>query len=71
MEHIGHTGILKFAGTGNPYNTGLGSMITAPDGKKYLTKIFDDLISVNEPAQFNSEVKPFIAAVKAQIQKVV
>jgi beta-lactamase superfamily II metal-dependent hydrolase len=60
---IFHAGILKFAETGNPYNTGLGTVIEKA-GKKYLTKIFDDFLTMNEPAKFNLVVKPFIDAVK-------
>lgn len=60
---ICHAGILKFSQTGNPYNTGLGDKISF-GGKNYLTKIFDDLITADEPAKFNMDVKPFVDAVR-------
>lgn len=59
-----HAGILKFLKSENPYNTELGD-IFEKDRKKYLTKLFDDLITVNEPAKFNTVVTPFITALKS------
>lgn len=65
---IYHPGILKFAATGNPYNSGLGNTVTA-NGNKYLTKIFDDLLTVNEPAAFNRDITNFMEALlKAKSQ---
>ena len=58
---IHHAGILKFAATGNPYNTGLGDTITS-NGVKYLTKVFDNLLTVAEPANFNRDVTSFMEA---------
>lgn len=60
---ICHPGILKFAERENPYNTGLGDTIQK-GGLRYLTKIFDDLLTVNEPAAFNREVTAFMNALK-------
>ncbi len=61
---VHHAGILKFAGTGNPYNTGLGNTIEN-NGVKYLTKIFDNLLTANEPAAFNRDVTGFMDALTA------
>jgi competence protein ComEC len=66
---IAHPGILKFASKNNPYNTGLGDKISV-DGKTYLTKIFDNLLKVNEPAAFNRDVTSFMNALQqAPVQK--
>lgn len=66
---IVHPGILKFADKGNPYNSGLGNTVSN-DGKTYLTKIFDNLLTAKEPAQFNRDVTAFMAALKnAQVQR--
>jgi beta-lactamase superfamily II metal-dependent hydrolase len=61
---IYHAGILKFAAAGNPYNTGLGNTVEK-NGVEYLTKIFDNLLSVNESAAFNRDVTNFIEALMA------
>ena len=58
---IHHAGILKFAATGNPYNTGLGDTVTS-NGVKYLTKVFDNLLTAAEPANFNRDVTSFMEA---------
>jgi len=58
---IFHPGILKFATTGNTYNTGLGDTITK-NGKKYLAKIFDNLLTLNEPVAFNRDISNFMDA---------
>lgn len=67
---IVHAGILKFATKTNPYNSGLGNKVTQ-NGNTYLTRIFDDLLTVNEPAPFNREMTTFLNALKnAQVQNV-
>lgn len=70
LEHTGftfgqicHAGILKFAAGNNPYNTGLGDTIQK-GAATYLTKIFDNLLSVNEPAAFNRDVTAFMNALE-------
>lgn len=57
-----HTGILKFASANNTYNSGLGNVISL-NGKKYLTRIFDDLQSLRDPVPFNRDVTSFVAAI--------
>lgn len=67
---IVHAGILKFASKDNPYDTGLGNTISK-DGTRYLVKIFDNLLKLNEPASFNRDVTDFIQSLKsAQVQRV-
>jgi len=61
---IFHPGILKFAATGNPYNSGLGNTVLS-EGKKYLTKTFDNLLSSTEPAAFNRDITNFMEALLA------
>jgi beta-lactamase superfamily II metal-dependent hydrolase len=61
---IHHAGILKFAAAGNPYNTGLGNTIES-NVVKYLSKIFDNLLTANEPAKFNRDVSNFMDALLA------
>lgn len=65
---IYHAGILKFASTDNPYNTGLGNTVEN-NGVKYLTKVFDNFLTVNEPAKFNRDVTNFMEALKAAHQQ--
>lgn len=66
---IAHPGILKFASKDNPYNTGLGNKASV-NGKTYLTKIFDNLLKVNEPAAFNRDITSFMNALqKAEVKK--
>jgi len=65
---IHHAGVLKFAATGNPYNTGLGNTIDS-NGVKYLTKIFDNFLTANEPAKFNRDVSDFMDALLAANQQ--
>jgi beta-lactamase superfamily II metal-dependent hydrolase len=65
---IHHAGILKFAATDNPYNTGLGNTIES-NGIKYLTKVFDNLLTANEPAKFNRDVTNFMEALLAADQQ--
>ncbi len=65
---IFHPGILKFAASGNPYNSGLGDLV-ASNGSKYLTKVFDNLLTANEPAAFNRDITNFMEAlVKANTE---
>ncbi len=61
--NIYHAGILKFASTGNTYSSGIGDIIKK-DGKNYLTKIFDNLLTVKENIPFNQDVTLFMAALK-------
>lgn len=65
---IYHAGILKFSATGNPYNTGLGNTVTN-NGVKYLTKVFDNFLTANEPAKFNRDVTNFMDALLAANQQ--
>lgn len=66
---IVHAGILKFATKVNPYNSGLGDTIIN-NGQKYLIKIFDNLLNINESASFNRDVTAFINALQnAQVNK--
>ncbi len=65
---IHHAGILKFAATDNPYNTGLGDTVTN-NGVKYLNKIFDNLLTAAEPAKFNRDVTGFMDALLAANQQ--
>lgn len=61
---IVHAGILKFSTKKgeNTYSTGLGEIIE--DGnKKYLTTIFNDLLTDNEPVPFNRDVTAFMQAI--------
>jgi len=59
-----HTGILKFSTNKaeNPYPTGLGETIEKGNNK-YLTTIFNDLLTVNEPVPFNRDVTAFMQAI--------
>lgn len=59
---IYHAGILKFAERNNPYNTTLGDTFKE-DGVTYLTKVFNDLLTANEPASFNRDVTNFMEAI--------
>lgn len=59
-----HPGILKFAGTNNPYSTGLGDKIQK-NGISYLTKIFDDLSSVKNEPPFNRDITAFMKALQS------
>jgi beta-lactamase superfamily II metal-dependent hydrolase len=61
--NIYHAGILKFASTGNTYSSGIGDIIKK-DGKNYLTKIFDNLLTVKENMPFNQDISLFMAAIK-------
>lgn len=70
LEHAGftfgqicHAGILKFAGSENTYNTGLGNTIQQ-GGITYLTKIFDNLLTINEDVPFNRDVTAFMNALE-------
>jgi len=66
---IYHAGILKFASKDNPYNTGLGDVVVK-DKKKYLTKIFDNLLSTDETTPFNRYINLFMnALLKADLEK--
>ncbi|MGN6439917.1 MAG: ComEC/Rec2 family competence protein [Agriterribacter sp.] len=65
---IYHPGILKFAERNNPYNTTLGNTFKE-NGVTWLTKVFDDLLTMNEPASFNRDVTNFVEAIlKAKAQ---
>lgn len=67
---IVHSGILKYAPKNNPYNTGLGNTISH-DGKKYLTKIFNNLLETNETASFNRDITAFLNGLQnAQAQNI-
>lgn len=61
-----HAGILKFLdsqASPSPYDTGLGDKIKV--GTKHcLTKFFDDLLVATDPAAFNTDVTPFLTAIK-------
>lgn len=60
---ICHPGILKFAPKNNPHNSGLGN--TIKKGKsKYLTTIFDDLLSIDEDVRFNRDITIFMEALR-------
>lgn len=58
---IYHAGILKFAARNNPYNTGLGDVVKV-DKQKYLTGIFDDLLTLESEAAYNRDVNLFMKA---------
>ena len=58
---IYHAGILKFASKNNPYNTGLGDVVKV-DKQKYLTGIFDDLLTLENVAAYNRDVNLFMKA---------
>jgi beta-lactamase superfamily II metal-dependent hydrolase len=58
-----HAGILKFAEKDNPYDTGLGETVKQ-DGARYLTRIFDNLLTVNSPVAFNRDVTAFMNALR-------
>ncbi|MBX3252529.1 MAG: hypothetical protein KF862_00200 [Chitinophagaceae bacterium] len=60
--NIYHAGILKFAERTNPYNTSLGDTFKK-DGVSYLAKIFNNLLTTNEPAPFNRDVSGFMKAI--------
>ncbi|MCO5236499.1 MAG: hypothetical protein M9933_09540 [Chitinophagaceae bacterium] len=67
---IVHPGILKFAAKDNPYNSGLGNVITK-EGVKYLATKFDNLLTIKEKAAFNRDIVTFLNALKnAQIKNV-
>jgi len=61
--NIYHAGILKFASKGNTYSSGIGDIVKK-DGKNYLTKIFDNLLTVTENNSFNLDISSFMAALK-------
>jgi competence protein ComEC len=61
--NIYHPGILKFSASNNPYNSGLGNTIKV--GKtKFLTTIFDDLLSADENTPFNRDITNFMKALR-------
>ncbi|MCZ7555543.1 MAG: hypothetical protein M5R41_03970 [Bacteroidia bacterium] len=69
-----HPGILKFAEKGNPYDTGLGETVKE-NGVRYLTRIFDNLLTVKSPAPFNRDITAFMNALhgahgEGRVQKV-
>lgn len=71
---ICHAGILKFAGSKNPYSTGLGDKVQK-EGTTYLTKVFDNLLKVKEKAPFNRDITAFMKALhtantEGRVQKV-
>ena len=80
LEHAGftfgqicHAGILKFASSENTYNTGLGDTIQK-GGITYLTTIFDNLLTIEEPVPFNRDITAFLnqlekAKVENRVQK--
>lgn len=58
---IYHPGILKFASKNNPYNTGLGNVVSI-EKQKYLTGVFDDLLTLECEASYNRDVNLFMKA---------
>lgn len=58
---IYHAGILKFAVKNNPYNTGLGDVVKVGN-QKFLTNIFDDLLTPESEAAYNRDVNLFMKA---------
>lgn len=58
---IYHAGILKFAARDNPYNSTLGNVVEV-DKQKYLTGVFDDLLSLESEATYNRYVNLFMKA---------
>ena len=58
---IYHAGILKFAAKNNPYNTGLGDVVKV-DKQKFLTDIFDDLLTLESEAAYNRDINLFMKA---------
>lgn len=70
---ICHAGILKFASSENTYRTGLGDTIQK-GGITYLTTIFDNLLTIEEPVPFNRDITAFLhqlekAKVENRVQK--
>ena len=70
---ICHAGILKFASRENTYSTGLGDTIQK-GGLTYLTKIFDNLLAIEEPVPFNRDITAFLnelekAKIENRVQK--
>jgi competence protein ComEC len=61
---ICHAGILKFAATGNPYDTGLGETVKS-GSRRILTQVFDDLTAVKSTVPFNRDVSAFMDALQA------
>lgn len=61
---ICHPGILKFASKDNPFNSGLGNVISNENGK-FLTSIFNNLlISSDNSGPFNRDISRFLEALK-------
>jgi beta-lactamase superfamily II metal-dependent hydrolase len=58
-----HPGILKFAAKNNPYDTGLGDTVKQ-EGVRYLTRIFDNLLTARSPVPFNRDVTAFMSALQ-------
>lgn len=58
---IVHAGILKFATSGNPYNTGVGNTIEK-DGITYLSQVFDDFLTSPGVVPFNRDISAFAKA---------
>lgn len=58
---IYHAGILKFATKNNPFNSGLGDVVKV-DKEKFLTDIFDDLLTLEIEAAYNRDVNLFMKA---------
>lgn len=56
---ICHPGILKFADSTNPYNTGLGNTVTK-SGKKILTTFFSNILSTASAPPFNRDLTNLI-----------
>ena len=60
---ICHPGILKYSSRNNNHNTGLGNTF-AQSGMTYLDQIFDDLLTIDEPDNFNQNIANFLRALK-------
>lgn len=55
---ICHPGILKFASKDNPFNSGLGNVVSNGGGR-FLTHVFDDLLGVDPSVPFNRDITRF------------
>ncbi|HRB26902.1 MAG TPA: hypothetical protein PLH81_00005 [Niabella sp.] len=58
---IVHAGILKFANTGNPYNTSVGNTVKK-EGDTFLSQVFDDILSNPGTVPFNRDISSFVKA---------
>lgn len=60
---ICHPGILKHADKENPFNTGLGNVVTN-NGEAMLTKLYDNLMTISTPFAFNRDISNFLEALQ-------